>query len=356
MHERRFLRALVTLLLVVALFSQGTWVLAGTTGSISGTVIDKSTNAPLPNVKVTASSPSQVSSALTNAVGHFSLLSLAPDTYSVTVEKAGFSSTVQNGVTVLADQNQTISLQTSPELKTIGRTVSRSAGSLVKNGVTSDVYSVNPTQQAAAAPLGGGNNLNSAYSAISSMPGTLVPLSTDGGWGQSINIRGGDYTQTGNEIDGIPINRAFDQYAGSPLSNLGNAEIQVYTGNQPADAQANGLAGFVNQVIRTGTYPGFSYADAGIGGPAYYHKFSIETGGATPESELQLLCRISRLQPTQPVRRSVQRRRLYVGLRNDDQLIASGCGTPHPSVGCYLNGPNANPLDSARSRLGRTAT
>jgi hypothetical protein len=344
MRARRFLHALVSLLLMVSFFGQGTLVLAGTTGSISGTLIDKSTNAPIPNAKVTAASPSQVLSAVTNAAGHFSLLSLAPDTYSLSIEKAGFTSAVQAGITVQADQNQTVTLQTVPELKTIGRVVSRASGSLVKNGVTSDVYSVNPTQQAAAAPLGGGNNLNSAYSAIASMPGALVPLTTEGGWGQSINIRGGDYTQTGNEIDGIPINRAFDQFAASPLSNLGNAEIQLYTGNQPADAQANGLAGFVNQVIRTGTYPGVSNADLGIGGPGYYHKFSLETGGATANRNVSYYAGFL----------GYNQNNRFVDQFNGagdtsvygttTNYIASGCGTAHPSVGCYLNGPNANLL------------
>jgi hypothetical protein len=341
MRKRRFLCALAALLLVASLLGQGTLVLAGTTGSISGTVTDKSNNAPLSGVKVTAASPSQVASTTTDASGRFSLLSLAPDTYSVSVLKAGYASTVDAGITVQSDQNQTISLQTAPELKTIGRTVARGAGSLVRGGITSDVYSVTPAQQAAAAPLGGGNNLNSAYSAIASMPGTFVPISDTGGWGQTINIRGGDYTQTGNEIDGIPINRAFDQYAGSPLSNLGNAEVQVYTGNQPADAQANGLAGFINQVIRTGTYPGFSTAEAGVGGPGYYHKFSIESGGATPDRNFSYYGGFLGYNQTNRWVDQFNGAGLTPIYGSTINYVASGCGTAHSSVGCYVNGPNA---------------
>ena len=59
--------------------------------------------------------------------------------------------------------------------------------------------------------------------------------------------------------------------------------MQVYTGGGPANAEANGISGFINQVIRTGSYPGFSNVDLGVGGPAYYHKASFEFGGASPD-------------------------------------------------------------------------
>ena len=44
----------------------------------------------------------------------------------------------------------------------------------MKSGVGGDLYSVNAAQAHAAAPLGGGGNLNSAYSAMSSVPGVQV--------------------------------------------------------------------------------------------------------------------------------------------------------------------------------------
>jgi hypothetical protein len=66
------------------------------------------------------------------------------------------------------------------------------------------------------------------------------------------------------------------------LSTLGQQELQVYTGGTPATADAQGIAGYINQVIKTGTYPGFGNVDLGIGSPAFYHKASIEAGGSTP--------------------------------------------------------------------------
>jgi len=342
MQKHRFAQSVLALVALFALIlCQGTWVLAGTTGSITGTVTDKATNAPIAGAKVTAASPSQVASTTTDASGHYGLLSLAPDTYTLSVDKSGYQATSLAGVTVQSDQNAVITLPTNKELRTIARTTARSSGSLVRAGVTTDVYNLTPAQQAAAAPLGGGNNLNSAYSAIQAAPGVLVPISDSPGWGQSINIRGGDYTQTGNEVDGVPINRAFDQYSTSPLSNLGNAEVQVYTGNQPSDAQANGLAGFVNQVIKTGTYPGFTNSQLGVGGPGYYHKFSIETGGALKNRNFSYY--LGFLGYNQQNRFVDQFNGAGQAYRYGTiyNYVASGCDGAHPASGCYINGPNA---------------
>jgi hypothetical protein len=55
----------------------------------------------------------------------------------------------------------------------------------------------------------------------------------------------------------------------------------VYTGAAPTNAEAQGSSGFINQVIRTGTYPAATTFTGEIGGPAYYHKSSFKTSGST---------------------------------------------------------------------------
>ena len=99
----------------------------------------------------------------------------------------------------------------------------------IKSGTTADVYSVNAAAQQAAAALGGGGSLNSAYSAVASVPGAYVP-GNQTGYYQTVVIRGGDYDQVGYEFDGVPVNRSFDNYPSRSASSLGNAEVQVYTG------------------------------------------------------------------------------------------------------------------------------
>ncbi|MGZ3509613.1 MAG: carboxypeptidase regulatory-like domain-containing protein [Vulcanimicrobiaceae bacterium] len=280
MSRLRLQQAFTALLILVALLCQQTWALAGTTGGINGVVRDE-TGAPVANAKVTATATSQTVTIVTDASGHYTFLSLAPDTYSVSVVKEGYEPTTQAGITVFADNNVNVNITVKKSLRTIANVTSRAASSLVKPGTTSDVYSVNSATAAAVAAVGGGNNLNSAYSALATQPG--VTLGYGGiGWGQTVYIHGSSYSQVGYEFDGVPVNRAFDNYNANSLSNLGQQELQVATGGSQASSVSATVGGFINQVIRTGTYPGFGGLEGGLGSPTYYHQGKAEAGGASP--------------------------------------------------------------------------
>jgi hypothetical protein len=279
-------KGVVAVLLLIAFVLQGTTsVLAGTTGAISGTVVDPQTNAPIAGARVTAASPSQSSTTTSDAAGRYSFVSLTPDTYTISTPATSTRDAVQvSGVTVQADQNLTVSLQQPSKLKVIGTVTSRAAAALVKPGTTADVYSINSVTQDKASALGGGGNLNQAWSVISSIPGVYVAPNQAGyiGAGPSISIRGGDYDQIGYELDGVPVNRAFDNYPSGPVSSLGQGELQVYTGAPAANAEANGISGYINQVIRTGTAPASRNLTLAMGSPIFYNKVSFEAGGANP--------------------------------------------------------------------------
>jgi TonB dependent receptor/Carboxypeptidase regulatory-like domain/TonB-dependent Receptor Plug Domain len=282
----RFGRNAGAALLMLALVLQGTTsVLAGTTGAISGDVADASTNKPIAGARVSAVSPSQSSTTTTDASGRFSFVSLAPDTYTIGVAaSAAYDAASISGVTVQADQNVTVNLAPPAKLKQIGSVTSRAAGALVKPGTTADVYSINAVTQDKASGVGGGGNLNSAWSAISTVPGVYVATSQAGyiGAAATLSIRGGDYDQIGYELDGVPVNRSFDNYPSSALSSLGQQELQVYTGATPANSEASGISGYINQVIRAGTAPASRNLTLAIGAPTMYNKIAFEAGGANP--------------------------------------------------------------------------
>jgi outer membrane receptor protein involved in Fe transport len=280
------MRGVVAAFLILAFVLQGTIdVLAGTTGTITGTVVDASTNRPIAGAKVSALSPSQSASTTSDSNGRFTFVSLSPDTYSLTVAASSNHDPYSlNGVTVQADASQTVTLAQPTTLQKIGSVTSRAASALVKPGTTADIYSISATIQDKASQLGGGGTINSAWSAISSVPGVYVAPNQNGyiGAGATLSIRGGDYDQIGYELDGIPVNRAFDQYPSSSLSSLGQQELQVYTGSTPANAEANGISGYINQVIKTGTAPAYRSLDAAVGTPTLYNRLAFETGGANP--------------------------------------------------------------------------
>src|ERR1700680_1513388 len=132
----------VTMLLAIAIVAgQGTWVLAGTTGALTGVVSSKD-GTPLAGVKVTASSPSESVSTITSSTGSFTFVSLTPDTYEVTASKDGFDTTSQPGVSVFADNNQTVRVTMNPSTRVLGHVTTTAASALVKAGTTHDGYSV----------------------------------------------------------------------------------------------------------------------------------------------------------------------------------------------------------------------
>ncbi len=283
MKRSSFSRSLIALMtLVVLIAGQGTWALAGVTGNIQGTVKDTN-GAPVAGVEIQVVAPSTSRTATTDAGGHFVILSLTPDTYTINLTRAGYQSVSFPGVTVFADQSQSVAYTMEKALKTIARVTSTSGAALVKSGITSDLYSVSGTQAAAAAALGGGGNLNNTYSAMASVPGVQT---SQGGLGWDFNaayVRGQNSYYTGFEYDGVPINRAFDNYNSGTEASLGLQELQVYTGGGPSSIASSGTAGFINQVIKTGTFPGFATANLGIGSPTFYHQAQVEFGGSTPD-------------------------------------------------------------------------
>ena len=282
LYVRRFERCFSFFcVLTLAWFIAAAPALAGTTGSVNG-IVARTGGGPVAGARVTAASPSQTATTTTDSGGRFAFLSLAPDTYTITVLKQGFDISTTTGVSVFADQLQTLRIALLPSLQTIARVTARSTMDVVKSGTTTDVYSVNSAVTQAAAGIGGGGNLNNAYSAIAAVPGAFVPPNQQG-WNQTVYIRGGNYDQVGYEFDGVPVNRSFDNYPGSTAGTLGQQELQVYTGGGTAGESASGLAGFINQVIKTGTYPGYASVSAGIGTPTFYHNLQVEAGGATPD-------------------------------------------------------------------------
>jgi hypothetical protein len=256
--------------------------LAGTTGAITGRVLDAHTGAPLAGVTVTANSPTQRATSISDASGAFRFLSLNPDTYTLSFSKNGYDPLAQPGLSVFADQVQTYTATMTPTLRTIARVTAQSAASLVKPGTTSDVYSVNAAGQQAAQGLTGPGSLNNAYGAIASVPGVSLDQG-ENSWWQTLHVRGGDIDQVGYEFDGIPVNRAYDNAPQTMLSTLGSQEVQVYTGGVPASSDAQGISGYVNEVVKTGTYPGYGEANLSVGYPAFYHQASVEVGGSTPD-------------------------------------------------------------------------
>ena len=117
---------------------------AGTTGVIVGTITDRR-NAPVSGATVTVASPSQREQTVSDAKGHFSFVSLAPDTYTVTISRPGYGTIAYREVVVNADASSTVAVTVERLYWTIDGLRVRQKTDLVQPRTTADVYVVPAT-------------------------------------------------------------------------------------------------------------------------------------------------------------------------------------------------------------------
>jgi hypothetical protein len=256
-------------------------VLAGTTGTITGTVRDAKTGAPIAGAKVTAVSPSGSETAYTNSSGFYSLQALLPDTYTLTFTAGAYDTAVQQGINVFQDQTNVVDQPMVPKIGTLGTipVVSRSSN-LVQPHNGSDVYNISGTHLSAA--MSGDYVWKTLYQYTATIPG-LAPRG--GAFPAEPSIRGGQDTDNGYEIDGVPITERITGFFTSNLSNVGIDNLEVYTGGLNAGAAANGT-GIINSVLKVGKYPPFGTIAWGLTSREYNHYLTLEYGGATPDERL----------------------------------------------------------------------
>ena len=274
----------IAVLAIVAMLVQGTWVLAGTTGSISGTVMDQN-GAPVAGVRVTASSPSQHASSTSDAKGFYSVLNLSPDTYTVTASKTGYDPSTLEGVTVTADQNSAGDLKLHATTAVLGHVTATAQAGVVSKTVTGDLYAVSASKMSSyQGSAGGAETMYSQNGVVGSLPGVVRSVGAGGTYnGQgSLSLRGGAYDQVGFELEGIPLNRGFDFYNGTALATNGLASVEVYTGGAPADS-GRAMSGFINGTIQRGRYPGGADFTGTVGGPSFGHALQVAIYGGAPD-------------------------------------------------------------------------
>jgi hypothetical protein len=229
----------------------------GLYGNLSGTVVSGSTNAPVAGANVSVVSPGGSYSATTDSHGFFNILSVAVDTYTVSITAKNFDKLDIAGVSVLGDQGTNLGrIQlASSSLVTIAHVTSHSSAGAFQPNATTDQYTVNSARMLQSTGNAASTNENAALLAV---PGITMTNAGD------ITIRGGGTHEVGYEYDGVPFVEPFLYGNGSMGLSNGLGDIQVVEG--AGDATTGGVgSGTINIVPQRGTYPG-----TGL--------FNIETG------------------------------------------------------------------------------
>ncbi|HEV3154460.1 MAG TPA: carboxypeptidase-like regulatory domain-containing protein [Candidatus Baltobacteraceae bacterium] len=261
----------------------------GIQGNLTGTVQDSSTNKPLADVHVTAQSPSGTFAGSTDAGGHFTLLGLPADTYTVSFTKNGFDSISQPGVAVFGDETNSVGvIRMTASLRTIVHVNARARSGAYQPTQTQDITTIS------------GQRITQALGSATSKNETNLILAAPGAMQDSqgnITVRGSLNVELGYQYDGVNFtNPFFDGSAGAGYNETGSGylsnvtggtggSLQVVSGSGDA-TQGNIGAGVINIVPPRGTYPASGLLSAQVGSPYFDHEFDANYAWATPNNRL----------------------------------------------------------------------
>ena len=237
--------------LALLLHVGGSAVAQGTTGSITGAIVD-SQGLAVPGVTVTVTGPQGAKTAVTEASGRFNVPFLVPGTYTVRSELQGFKPVERQNVTV--GLGQTVELNLKMEVGGLTETVQVSSASPVIDTSSTTIGANIDSELLSRLPVGRRFS-DTLYVA----PG----VSTGGTVGEANpSISGGSGLENQYVVDGVNITNQGYGALGSysiVFGSLGNGtpfdfmkEVQVKSGGYEAEyGQATG--GVVNVVTKSGT-------------------------------------------------------------------------------------------------------
>lgn len=227
-------KGLFTLLLALVVLPG--WMLAQTTGQVSGRMIDEETKEPLPFGKVTIQGTYY--GAVTDDDGNYTIKGVKPGDYSVITFYDGYQSRVYTGISVKAGETTKLDIS-----------LKSAAYTLTKVDIIGEAELIDVENGKSQTTLGAEYIEESSYRDVAEVVENQagVNKTPDG-----IQIRGGRVYETTYLVEGIS---AKDPLAGTGLGVSVSAssiqEIDLVTGGGDAEF-GNGTAGVINTRIKEG--------------------------------------------------------------------------------------------------------
>ncbi len=227
--RKSLLLTILTLLIASQLFA------AGTTGKISGTVIDSRTNEPLIGVNVILMGTNL--GASTDVDGYFALLNVPPGTYTVRASYIGYSPSNITNVRVNIDQTTELNITLTEQAFLTGEVIVVAQQPIVQKDVSSSRVNLN-VEEFENLPVA------SVQSVLNLQAGVLSTATGPA-------IRGGGADQTAFVVNGMTLRDERDNTPYLGISFTSVKEIQIQTGGFNAES-GNIRSGLVNVVTKEG--------------------------------------------------------------------------------------------------------
>ena len=227
----------LTVLLFVAPSSYDT-ASAAITGKISGIVTSKVTQTPLANAKISVIGTSDTTT--TNQNGYYVITNIAPGTYDLKVERAGYSSQTATGAKVNAGLTTTLDFALgTTDVVTLEEIIVTAAKPLIKRDVTQSTRIIE-AEEIAAMP-------RDTVNGILQLQAGVAQLNSTG----TLHVRGGRSMEVKYLMDGIPVNDPIGRGLGVNISTNSLEQMEVITGGFNAE-HGDAQSGVINLITKAG--------------------------------------------------------------------------------------------------------
>jgi len=221
-HTRFFLIILLSCFFVLKIF-------AGTTGKISGKVVDAKTGEPIIGVNVMLVGTTL--GGVTDIDGNFFIINIPPGTYSIKASSIGYAAVTIQNVRVSVDQTTKIDFNLSEEAVSMNDIIVSAQKPVIQKDLTSTESKVSG-EQISMLPL-------EDIQAVVNLQAGVV----EG------HFRGGRSNEVKYLIDGVAVNDAYSGSSALEAEVNSIEELQVLTGTFNAE-YGEALSGVVNQVTK----------------------------------------------------------------------------------------------------------
>ena len=209
---------------------------AGTTGKISGKVIDKTTGEPLIGCNILVEGTTL--GAATNIDGSYYILNVPPGLYTVRASMIGYGIIRLDKLQVIVDLTANADFELSTEIIEGQEII-----------VTAQTPTVRLDQTSMSAVVSAQDIENMPVSEIGDLIELQAGIVRDQSGG--FHIRGGRSGEVSFWVDGVSTTDAYDGSSGLEIENSGIQEVQVISGTFNAE-YGQAMSGIVNVVTKDG--------------------------------------------------------------------------------------------------------
>ena len=226
--------------LFIALAFSASAVFAGSTGKISGKVVEKSTGETLPGANVVIEGTTL--GAVTDSDGNYFIINVPPGSYTVSASMVGYHKATQTNVRVFIDLTTTVNF--SGEFGLVEETIQ-----LAEITVVAELPVVQPDISANVANISAQDveslPLTSVNEVVQLEAGVLASANGD------LSIRGSELNEIAFSVDGLSMRDGRENEPYSTVSYTSIKEMSVQSGGFNAE-YGNVRSGLVNIVTKEG--------------------------------------------------------------------------------------------------------